>query len=289
MHKSSLKELFKEARRLYFQNIGKIIALAAMICLPIQLLSWFTDYRLNNIDQLLDIAEQWTAGTIDEELYTALLQNGVGNYYIYILLVGVISILGTAFSLAVIKITLDRARWDALEEEDPNTVVIYEQDSREAMGVSDYFSFAARRLPKYAWTALVGGVFAIGGFFLCFFPGILAMLVSLFTVYAVAATPLWGARAFRYAAGVLRQRPVLILLYVVFALIQEFLVSAVFYIPSRLSFPLAAECIFTVLLSCVLQAAFAFFDVVITLVFMDTVRAVPALAEAAKERNERKI
>lgn len=288
MNKNSFGTLFKEAYRIYKTHIAKIIGLAAMICLPIQLLSWFAGYRLNNIDKIMDIMEQWESKVLtDESLYRALLQDAVGKYYIYVIVAGVIGVLGAVFSIAVIKMTMENVSFESVEEGDAARTIVYEENSAVLTGIGDYFSYAVKKLPKYAWTVLVGAVFAVGGFLLCFFPGIIALFISLFMVYTVALTPLWGAKAFRYTTAVLRFRPGLFLIYIGLAFVQQILLSAAVSIPGLFSFPAQAECIFFVVITSVLQVIFALFDILIALVFADTIRSVPALTKAAAESKKK--
>lgn len=283
MGMSGLGILFKEAAGIYKLNIKKIISLVALICLPVQLLYWFASEKLDNSGKLLEIVEQWQSRQItDESMYEALIQDGIGKYYIYLLVTMFISVLGAAFTIAIIRMTADTAVYGGIFSkcEDDSREIVYETD--RCGGVQDYFSYAVKRLPKYLWTAVVAGIIVVGGFFMCIFPGIIAAAVSLLGVYVVSLTSLWGIKAFRFSAHIIRRKPVLLFFYIICTLVQELAAGAVVSVFALFNMNIITSCIAFILTACVMQIFFSYLEVFMTLLFMESVRSVPEL-EAAME------
>lgn len=185
----SLKKALKETFSVFSRNFGKILIFALLVYLPIAVIQvfFFNSVSLEDVYQALSAAE---SGSEEAMASLSAYSGKVFAYFAGLVLMNLFSLLYTA---AITKIT-----------------------SCDFFGIkisgTDVFDSAIRLFPKMILTQLLCYIFAVVGFMLCFFPGVVFAIVFSQSVYLVVLTGMWKMQAMKLSEKLVRRNTILIVI-----------------------------------------------------------------------------
>ena len=292
----SIKLVFKEAARVFKKNVAVIAALFLMMYVPVALLNSFAMVKLDNSEKIAAVSEELKREDITEEekeLAEAVFADELSKQSVYLLAVALVSVLSSAFSLAIIKLSADESAGCDLgvrcEFAEGDVVIEAEYDAvtgsytcidEEKRDYQYYFSEAVRCLPRYIFAVLFSALMVMLGMFFFVIPGIIAAIITAFVPYVVALTGFRSKAAFSFASTVISKNHKLLALYAISIIANFLLTEASSFVMTKLAVGnvYGEFAIFTGL-SCIMAFATIIFTVALAVAFSYAIENSPQLKE----------
>ena len=258
-----------------------------MVYVPVALLNSFAYVNLDNsqeVSQTLELLMEQDISEEEREFRLVMARDVIAKYYLYVLAVLAVSILGATFSLAIIKLSADSMH--CFEKNIGN--------DGEERNSQYYFSEAVKLLPKYVFSVLVACVMIICGMFLFILPGIIAFVISTLIIYTVALTAFKGRPAFAFCGTVIAKKPTILIVIATVMLFDNLISNVALWGFEKLN----VSNVYTkfaafAAVDCVAELLSVFGIVITAVAFFRAVNNVPALKElmeaGEKYEAERKI
>lgn len=292
----SLKLIFKKAGEVFKKNIGVILALFLMMYVPVALLNGFAMVKLDNSAKIDEVNEKMERDDITEEekkLAEAILADEYAKHTVYLCAVMAVSVLSSAFSIAIIKLSADssagcdlRARGKKDEEEvviDAEYDIVtdsYVCDSDEEKDYQYYFSEAVKCLPRYFFALIFSVLMVMLGVLFFVIPGVIAAIIAAFVPYTIALTKFRSRAAFTFSSTVIAKNHKLLTIYIVYIIANMLLTEVSSFVMTKLAVGnvYGEFAVFTGI-NCVLSFAMIIFTIALAVGFSYAIENSPRLKE----------